>query len=95
MTAGSYLKNTKEPTDTEIEDILVGLDTQFNEVMINVLTHGERIQTRMGGQGTLGNWPFFEGIYTGVIAVTLRTIGPSSSLLLMFLFLTGKSSLKR
>ncbi len=53
MTAGSYLRNTTEPTDTDIEDIFVGLDTQFNEVMINALTHGERIQTRMGAQGTL------------------------------------------
>ncbi|KAK0221106.1 hypothetical protein EDD85DRAFT_960267 [Armillaria nabsnona] len=40
MTAGSYLRNRTEPTDTEIEDIFVGLDTQFNEVMINALTHG-------------------------------------------------------
>ncbi len=98
MTAGSSLRNTTEPTDTEIEDIFVGLDTQFNEVMINALTHGERIQTRMVAQGTLGNFrqlTFFEGIYTGVVAVTLRTIGLSSSLLLMFLFLTGKSSFKR
>ncbi|PBK90516.1 hypothetical protein ARMGADRAFT_1032522 [Armillaria gallica] len=39
MTAGSYLTNTTEPTDTEIEDIFDGLDTQFNEVMINALTH--------------------------------------------------------
>ncbi len=55
MTAGSSLRNTTEPTDTEIEDIFVGLDTQFNEVMFNALTHGERIQTRIVAQGTLGN----------------------------------------
>ncbi|KAK0196243.1 hypothetical protein F5146DRAFT_1176520 [Armillaria mellea] len=40
MTAGLYLKNMKELTEAEMKDIFVGLDTQFNEVMINASTHG-------------------------------------------------------
>ncbi|KAK0209552.1 hypothetical protein IW262DRAFT_1468810 [Armillaria fumosa] len=35
-----YLRNTTELSNTEIEDIFVDLDTQFNEVMINALMHG-------------------------------------------------------
>ncbi len=33
---------TTELIDTKIKDIFLGTDTQFNKVMLNALTHGER-----------------------------------------------------
>ena len=44
-----------EPTGTKIDDIFLSLDTQFNEVLTNALTHGKRIQTRMRMQGILAD----------------------------------------
>ncbi|KAK0446969.1 uncharacterized protein EV420DRAFT_883550 [Desarmillaria tabescens] len=40
MIARTYLGTTADLTDTETKDISVGLDAQFNEVMITALTHG-------------------------------------------------------
>ncbi len=86
--------STTELIDTKVKDMFLSIDTQYNKVMLNALTHGEEIRLHMRVHGILANWPFVEGIHTGIVAVTLWTACPYFSLLPMFTYLTGTSSFK-
>ncbi len=47
--------STTELIDTEVKDIFLGINTQYNKVMLNALMHGEGIQLHMRPQGILAN----------------------------------------
>ncbi|KAK0221181.1 hypothetical protein EDD85DRAFT_862147 [Armillaria nabsnona] len=59
-----------EITDSQVKDMLGGVDEGFNQAMINALTHGIGNQICTKVQAT----NLSEGMYTGVVVVALWAI---------------------
>ncbi len=86
MTARTYPGiAVPELTDSQIKDIFAGLDANLNDVMLTAFLYGQQIYCHT----VYFSNQCFEGIYTGVVAVTLWAVGLCSSLLLMYISLTG------
>ncbi len=76
MIARTYPRtDIPELTDSQIKDILRNLDMQFNSTMVRAGGYGKRIQihTRDSERSSVNQ--FSEGIYTGVVTVTLWAVG--------------------
>ncbi|SJL17127.1 uncharacterized protein ARMOST_20669 [Armillaria ostoyae] len=71
MTAGTYPGTAiPELTDSQIKDIFEGLDANLNDAMLTAFLYGQQIYCHT----TYFSNQCFEGIYTGVVAVTLWAV---------------------